>query len=526
MFNPNLDALNDKPFLEYLDPTEAARLLELKKRRVASFKKLHSYSQIQELFSLIGEREEYRINTGFNRDWIHKKAGWDKGYKNPLEPSGWTEGSKYPTQSFREIDFLNILLGSDHRARTSIALSEKFLEQISNIRIDFDFDKFDAEKTIKLALEIEDKLAHIGLPVFFFCTGNKGIQTCIPLPAAIPYQSAQQLWTKLQNYLHTDLAKLDVCSVNSYLRIPLGRHSLTMLLSAFFDPQTGLFYPIDQQLDIYKKSLLWSIPEKITNPLQSISWEKFVSDGYLNIPQKTVQISSSIEHQIEYEYKPTADQNWNAIWEIGSTLQVGEFNAWLTSGLGLHSSYELYGQDAPDKLKQLAAQIPGSETRYKDRCSQIDALWKTFVPISHKSTFEIMMETTQSQATIDHADRIFAFLKENKTSTNRSINNNLLVFIRAVIHGISLSKSKKGILIISIDDLCNYINSTGSSISRRTITRIIDEFTVSEDRRIRTRNASPINPLAVFYRAKGARTALYNGSEAGGFILVNKFRSM
>lgn len=110
MFNTNLDALNDKPFLEYLDPSEAARLLELKKRRVASFKKLQSYTQIQELFSLIGEREEYRINSSFNRDWIHRKAGWDKGYKNPLEPSGWTEGSKYPTQPFREIDFLNILL--------------------------------------------------------------------------------------------------------------------------------------------------------------------------------------------------------------------------------------------------------------------------------------------------------------------------------------------------------------------------------------------------------------------------------
>ena len=244
MFSLSLDALNDKPFLEYLDPDQSALLLKLKKRSAASFKKLHSYPQIQELFSLIGEREQYRINTGFNRDWIHRKAGWN-------------ESSNFPTQAFREIDFLNILLGSEYRSRTSFALSDQHLDQISNLRIDFDFDAFGAKKAIKLALEIEDKLASIGIPVFFFSTGNKGIQSCIPLPTPIPYPSAQLLWTKLENYLQTDTAKLDVCSVNSYLRIPLGRHSLTMLLSLFFDPHAGLFHPIDQQLDIYKKSLLW-----------------------------------------------------------------------------------------------------------------------------------------------------------------------------------------------------------------------------------------------------------------------------
>ena len=440
-------------------------------------------------------------------------------------------GQRFPTEPFREIDFLSVLLGSNGRSRTSIALSDQDLDLISNIRIDFDFDKFSAEKTIKLAREIEDKLAHIGLPVFFFCTGNKGIQTCIPLPAAIPYQSAQLLWTKLQNYLATDLAKLDVCSVNSYLRIPLGRHSLTMLLSAFFDTHTGQFFPIDQQLDVYKKSLLWSTPEKITNALQDNSWEKFVADGYLNIPQKAVQISSSIEYKIEHEYKPTADQNWSDIWSIGSTLQLGEFNSWLTSGLGIHSAYELYGQNAPEHLKKLAAIIPGADTRLQDRCDQVDYLWKTFVPRSQyqksnpsSAALKLMMDTDQSQTTIDHADRIFTFLKQNKSPTNRSINNNLLVFIRAVLHGSSLSEN--GILIISIEDCTNYINSTGSSISRRTITRIIEDFTVTEDRRIRTRNASPINSSAVFYRVKGSRTALYSGSDPGGFELIYKFRSM
>ena len=391
MFNPNLDALNDKPFLEYLDPDQSALLLKLKKRSAASFKKLQSYTQIQELFSLIGEREQYRINTGFNQNWIHRKKGWN-------------QGSKFPTQSFREIDFLNILLGSDYRSRTSMALSDLYLDQISNIRIDFDFDAFSAEKSIKLALEIEDKLASIGLPVFFICTGNKGIQSCIPLPNPIPYQSAQLLWEKLKNYLQTDTAKLDVCSVNSYLRIPLGRHSLTMLLSLFFDAHTGLFHPIDQQLDIYKKSLLWSNPEHITDPLRDNSWEKFVADGYINIPQKTVQISSSIEHKIEDEEKLTDNQNWNAIWELGKRLELGEFNSWLTSGLGFHSAYELYGQDAPEHLKKLAAIIPGADTRLQDRCSRVDYLWKTFVPRSQyqktnqsAASKQLMMDTDQSQ---------------------------------------------------------------------------------------------------------------------------------
>lgn len=521
MFNPDLDALNDKPFLEYLDPREFSRLLKLKKRQAASFKKLQSYTQIQELFSLIGEREQYRINTGFNRDWIHKKKGWD-------------EGSKFPTQSFRELDFFNILLGTDNRARTSIALSDQHLDQISNIRIDFDFDAFCAETSIKLALEIEDKLASIGLPVFFFCTGNKGIQICIPLPTAIPYQSAQLLWTKLQNYLQTDLAKLDVCSVKSYLRIPLGRHSLTMLLSAFFDPHKGLYYPIDQQLYIYKKSLLWSLPEHIGDPLRDNSWEKFVDDGYANIPQKTVQISSSIEHKISDEYKPTSDQNWSVIWENGKALNIGEFNTWLTHGLGIHSAYEFYGDDAPEQLKRIAAQIPGADTRYKDRCSQVDALWKLFVPrsqyqpISHSATtLQMMLDNQQSQETVDKANRIFDFLKQNKSSTNRSINRSLLLFIGAVLHGIELSG---GTVRISIDDLCSYINSQQGSISRRTLTRIIDVFTIDEITKIRTINIkTPANPVAIFYRVKAITTFIGSsptGSSAAGFEIHTQFRSI
>jgi len=302
-----------------------------------------------------------------------------------------------------------------------------------------------------------------------------------------------------------------------------------MLLSLFFDPHTGLFYPVDQQLDIYKKSLVWSNPEQITDPLQHNAWEKFVSDGYLNIPQKTVQISQSIEHKIEYEEKPTADQNWNMIWELGKTLKLGDFNAWLTHGLGLHAAYELYGQSAPEKVKELAAIIPGAETRLRDRYSQIDALWKTFIPRSEyqksnpsSAALKLMMDTYQSQTTIDYADRIFAFLKQNKPPTNRSINSNLLVFIQAVLHGASLSEN--GILVISIDDLCTYINSTGSTISRRTITRIIEDFTVPEDTKIRTRNAPPLNHQAVFYRVKGS--AMFRGSDAGAFELMYKFRSM
>ena len=523
-FNTHLSSINDKPFLEYLDPDESARLLKLKKRSTASFKKLQSYSQINDLFSFIGEREEYRINKGFPPFWVHLRAGWeDQSIPLELLPE---ERAKFPTQSFREIDFFNILLGVDNRKRTSVALSDQYLDQISNIRIDFDFDVFRSEKSIKLALEIEDKLASIGLPVFFICTGNKGIQSCIPLPNPIPYQSAQLLWEKLKNYLQTDTAKLDVCSVNSYLRLPLGRHSLTMLLSLFFDAHTGLFHPIDQQLDIYKKSLLWSNPEHITDPLRDNSWEKFVADGYINIPQKTVQISSSIEHKIEDEEKLTDNQNWNAIWELGKRLELGEFNSWLTSGLGFHSAYELYGQDAPEHLKKLAAIIPGADTRLQDRCSRVDYLWKTFVPRSQyqktnqsAASKQLMMDTDQSQETIDHAERIFEFLKQHKPSTNRSINNNLLVFIRAVLHGITLSDGV--VLIISIDDLCSYINSTGSTISRRTITRIVEDFTIPEARKIRTRNA-PKTPLAIWYRIK-AKVNFTGSEDAAGFELLPKF---
>lgn len=234
----------------------------------------------------------------------------------------------------------------------------------------------------------------------------------------------------------------------------------------------------------------------------------------------------SIEHKIENEKKLTNDQNWNEIWALGKTLKVGEFNSWLTYGLGIHSAYELYGNSAPENLKKLAASIPGYETRFKDRCSQVDALWKTFVPRSQyqktnlsAASKQLMIDTPQSQKTINHAERIFEFLKQNKSSTNRSVNENLLEVIKAVLHGLSLSDGV--VLILSIDDLCSYINSTGSTISRRTITRIIEDFTIPEARKIRTKNA-PKTPLAIWYRVKA--TTNFTGSEdAAGFELLPKF---
>ncbi len=517
MFNQDLDALNDKPLLEYLDPTEAARLLKLKKRSAASFKKLQSYTQIQELFSLIGEREQYRINTGFNRDWIHKKKGWD-------------EGSKFPTQSFRKLDFFNILLGTDNRARTSIALSDQHLDQISNIRIDFDFDAFCAETSIKLALEIEDKLASIGLPVFFFCTGNKGIQICIPLPNPIPYQSALLLWTKLQNYLQTDLAKLDVCSVKSYLRIPLGRHSLTMLLSAFFDPHTGLYYPIHQQLDIYRKSLLWSLPEHIGDPLRDNFWEKFVADEYTKIPQKAVQISTSTETskvQTAITKQTRKNQNWNAIWTRGLNLDVGEFNEWLGAGLGMRAAYNLFGQAAPTELEKLALSLPEADLRSRDRFAQIDGFWAKFIPSQDKEvpenpSLELMLASDISAETTAKAHRIFELLKDKKTSSNRSINRNLLTFIEVVLHGIAVSDDS--VLTISISDLHRYYILKRHSINKRTLDRLIDKHTAPETTKIRTRNGNQ-NPLAVFYRHK-AHNLNFQGTAPAGFELVFRFKNV
>lgn len=516
MFNQDLDALNDKSFIEYLEPSIATILLRLQRREAASFKKLQSCTQIQELFSLIGEREQYRINTGFNRDWIHKIKGWD-------------EDSKFPTQSFRELDFFNILLGSYNRARTSIALSDQNLDLISNIRIDFDFDVFSAEKSIKLALEIEDKLANIGLPVFFFSTGNRGIQSCIPLPNPIPYQSALLLWTKLQNYLQTDLAKLDVCSVKSYLRIPLGRHSLTMLLSAFFDPHTGLYYPIHQQLDIYRKSLLWSLPEHIEDPLCDNSWEKFVADEYTKIPQKAVQISTSTKTskvQTALTKQTRKNQNWNSIWNRGLNLNVGEFNEWLGVGLGMRAAYNLFGLGAPTELKKLALSLPEADLRSRDRFAQIDGFWAKFVPSQDKEvpenpSLELMLASDISTETTSKAHRIFELLKDKKTSSNRSINKNLLAFIEVVLHGIDVSGDS--VLTISISDLHRYYILKRHSINKRTLDRLIDKHTAPETAKIRTRNNKQ-NPLAVFYRHK-AQNLDFQGTTPAGFELLFKFKN-
>jgi hypothetical protein len=516
VFNQDLDALNDKPFLAYLEPSIATILLRLQRRQTASFKRLQSYSLLEEIFTLLGERERHRINTGFDTHWQHKKKGWKYG-------------EKYPTQAFREIDFLSVLLGSDGRSRSSIALSDQHLDLISNIRIDFDFDKFSAEKSIKLALEIEDKMAAIGLSCYFFITGHKGLQVSIPLPDPITQTSALLLWNKLQNYLSSDQAKIDVCNVNGYLRIPLGRHSLTMLLSAFFDPHTGLYYSINQQLDIYRKSLLWSLPEHIGDPLGGNSWEKFVADEYTKIPQKAVQISTSTETskvQTAITKQTRKNQNWNAIWTRGLDLDVGEFNEWLGTGLGMRAAYNLFGQAAPTELEKLALSLPEADLRSRDRFAQIAGFWAKFIPSQDKevpenTSLELMLASDISAETTAKAHRIFESLKDEKTSSNRSINKNLLAFIEVVLHGISVSADS--ILTISISDLHRYYILKKHSINKRTLDRLIDKHTVPETAKIRTRNSNQ-NPLAVFYRHK-APNLNFQGTAPAGFELVFKFKN-
>jgi hypothetical protein len=464
MFNLDLDTKNTLPFLAYSDPLEYQNLIEQKRRTTASFKRISIRPEIDEIFNLLGTHKKYAVN--FRKanigDWVTKTAGWND--------------SRFPTTSFMPIDFMNVLLGT-YGSGTAIGLSEMHQDKVATIRIDYDFGVYSGDAAVGLAREIQDKLGSIGLDVLFLCTGNRGIQALIPLPSPLPFHNAKALWKRLRNYLTTDLAKLDRCSLENFLRLPLGIHASSNNLSLFFSPDTESYISIHDQLSQYRNSWQWRFPIHIPDALTCETFQLQVETGFTFVPTPAVAI---VVKQSTSKI-PSGDSWANIVWNKGGSLQPGQWQSYLFDDHALHASYLLHGNDACNKLEELARQVPVDKpSDVADRIKRVRSLWQSFNPVRPpKDSSEIlalMLTTTISNETKDEADALFTHIQNRKTSKTRWINSHAREYILAVVHGLNCADGFK--LTITLDELITYLRESGvSQMSRRTLVRIIGKST-------------------------------------------------
>jgi hypothetical protein len=509
MYDYDLDSLNSKPFLEYVDPNNTEALLKLKKRRDASFKRFTIKNDLDDIFKLLGDHNQFKINysSKYGAGWTDKRVGCDhKGYR---------------TYGFRNVDFLNVLLGV-HRDGTSVALCDNRQSIIRNIRIDFDFYNYSGDKAVHLAKEIQDKMAEVGMDVYFFSTGRRGIQAIIPFPYPLSLESCQQLWLQLRPYLVSNLAKLDCSSLEKYLRLPLGIHSLSKNISLFFSPETESYVSHFDQLKHFKNSWSWSYPLHMRDPIDVIGFYEQSQKGFTFIP-KCVAAISLAQSQPKLTYK----ESWaKSIWNQGKALQPGQWQEFLFEKDAIHAAYVLFGSQACIKLEELAETIPANKVSdVRDRIKVVRAAWKNFNPIrptkQDSDVLEQMLATRISQETLDEAKVTFDYIYRRKTNRIKWINEYAYDFILAVLHGINCSDCEQ--LTLSLDELIKYMHKSAiSEMSRRTLVRIIKKATQSppptgvsfglvlDDRKI--------NPLAVFRYHPGFK--IYDGASPGSFQRV------
>jgi hypothetical protein len=336
MYDIDICAPNTLPFLAYCDSTTYQQLIKQEKRKEASFNRFAIKPDLDGIYGLFGTHNSYAVNYARNNigSWATRKAGF---------------GERYPTLPFRHIDFLNVLLGT-YRAGTAIALSDKEQSVISTIRIDYDFDIISSERVVRLGKEIQEKLAMIGLDVFFFCTGNRGIQAIIPLPSSLPKNLAKVMYQRLRDYLSTDLAKLDVSSIEKFLRLPLCIHATSNNLGLYFSPDTESYVSIPDQLLHYKNSWQWQQPIHIPNALTPEAFTAHSESGFSFIPIRQVTVASGPSKK-----KLAPNQSWaETVWQQGEALGPGQWQ-YLLDARVLQASYILHGNDACNQLEELAA---------------------------------------------------------------------------------------------------------------------------------------------------------------------------
>ncbi len=524
MYNRDLDAKNTESFFFYIDPDIYKQLIHQKIRKVGSFKHISTIRQISEIYPLFGYHETYAVNyQGKASGWTTRTAGWsDHGF---------------PVQPLRYIDFLNVLLGT-YRSGTAIAISDKHQDYISNIRIDYDFANYSTASAIQLAKEIEDKLATIGLDCFFFATGGRGIQAVIPLPIgsrtesnSIPRSSITALWRRLKPYLDTDIAILDKCNLDSYLRLPLGIHASSNNLSLYFSTDTGQYVSHIDQLIHFYNSWQWQYPIHIADAIDEEIFAEHVTEGFLCVPDP-----KSIHTVLKpSQAKLPRNHDWAVTkWDERLQLQPGQWQAYIKEGGGIHAAYALFEDKALEKLEELATQIPANNpSDVAGRIKAIRHLWGDFnavqMPKVSSKTLAIMMTTKISIETYAEADLLYDYLQQKKTHKTRWVNQNAHHYILAVLHGIACSPNQK--LTLTIDELLTYIETTlFSTMVRRTLVSIIQRSTQPPPP-IRTANkmtikvnqkVRPENALAVFTYESGYK--IYKGATPGTFSRVSGLR--
>jgi len=511
MFNQDLDAKNTESFFAYTDPAQYKLLIHKKIRKVGSFKHITAINQISEIHPLFGHHDTYAVNyQGRTSGWATKTAGWN-------------DTRRFSIHHFRYIDFLNVLLGT-YSSGTSIALTDKHQQHIPNIRIDYDFDNYSGEAAVRLATEIQDKLASIGMDCYFIATGNRGIQAIIPLPSgsrvdssAIPKSSILEFWTKLKPYLDSDIAPIDKCSLDSFLRLPLGIHASSNNLSLYFSTDTGGYVSHIDQLVHLKNSWKWQLPTHIPNALDEDAFAEQVSEGFRLIPDpKTIHTAVKPS-----QVKLPRNQNWAVnVWDKRLQLKPGMWQTYLLEDDALHAAYALFGDSALAKLEELATQIPTNQpSDIQGRIKVVKHLWEKFNPVQlpkdSSKTLTLLMTTKISAETYAEADLLFNYLKQKKTPTTRWVNENAHDYILAVLHGINCSEGK---LVLTIDELLIYLQEMlFSSMVRMTLRRIIKSST-QPPHPIRTRNMPPPpkrNDLAVFQYDPGKK--IFSGATPGSF---------
>ena len=463
MYDIDLDALNTKPFLAYTDPDAYHLLINQNRRKEASFNRISIKPELDEVFHLLGTHDSYAVNYHWKRSgaWATKTAG---------------RGERYPVQPFRAIDFLNVLLG-EYRSGTAIALTDKHNPTVSTIRIDYDFDRYSSNGVLRLTKEIQDKLASIGLDCFFFCTGNRGIQAIIPLPSALPITVARQMWVRLKAYLSTNIATLDKSCLDSFLRLPLGIHASSNNLGLYMSPETESYVSYIDQLRHFRDSWQWTMPAHISNAIDENAFLTQADKGFTFIPQPAVAIVVK-----QSTNKLPSGASWaDNVWNMGQSLQPGQWQEYLLKHHALHASFVLHGSEACTKLEELAARIPArTPSDIDDRIKTVRALWQKFNPVqppkNSSEVLALMVATRISQETHTEADALFAYIQHRKTPHTRWINENTHDFILAVLHGINCSDGRD--LTITIDDLILYLHGAAiSEMSRRTLVRIIQKAT-------------------------------------------------
>lgn len=506
MFNSDLDAKNSESFLAYTDPEIYKRLIHQKIRRVGSFKDISIFQQISEIYMLLGNHSTYGVNyQGKTSGWTTKTEGWsDRGF---------------PVYGFRHIDFLNVLLGT-YSSGTAIAISDKQLDYVSNIRIDYDFDNYSGQAAVKLAKEIEEKLADIGLDCFFISTGNRGIQALIPLPVPVSNNVAKQCWQRLKQYLDTDIAIQDKCSLDSFLRLPLGIHASSNNLSLYFSSDTESYVSHIDQLRYFRNSWQWKMPIHLSNALDVDAFNEQVDKGFTFVPD-TKTISTVVKPS---QSKLPRNNDWAVErWEQRLQLKPGMWQKYLLEDDAIHAAYILFGDSALSKLEELATQIPVKQTSdIQDRLKRVRDLWEKFNPIhlpkDSSQVLTLMMKTEITTDTYAEANLLFNYLQSKKTTTTRWVNQNAQDYILAVLHGINCSEDRS--LTITIDELLIYIQEKLSSLSRSTLLRIIQKSTIppAPIGRPRQNYIFKQNELAVFTYDPGLK--IFNGSTPGSFSRI------